>query len=283
MNFIKYEDIKIFANENLDLILEKEWLNNLMMGNCLEGLEKGIDKENWLLAKIVDNNKTELIMLYRKPWNLLLYSPTNNISDELYKFAAEEIYKIDPNLNGVNSEKVISRKFAEFYCEISKKELKLDHPMRILLLTELPYAKLNNSLIFRKARLDEKPILVQYTKEFQKEALNRELDQNRIEEQLKRYFENGYYVLELNGKIVSQAVISRVLKKGNSIGEVYTPKEYRGKGYAYNLVYRMSKKALEDGNEYCVLYTDDENPISNHVYEKIGYKRMIDCEDILFI
>ena len=37
------------------------------------------------------------------------------------------------------------------------------------------------------------------------------------------------------------------------------------------------------GDKYCVLYTDDSNPISNHVYEKIGYKRKSDWEDIDFI
>ena len=35
--------------------------------------------------------------------------------------------------------------------------------------------------------------------------------------------EKGYYVLEKDGHIVSQAVISRVLTKGKSIGEVFTP------------------------------------------------------------
>ena len=28
-------------------------------------------------------------MLYRKPWKLILYSPTDNTTDELYKFTAE--------------------------------------------------------------------------------------------------------------------------------------------------------------------------------------------------
>ena len=44
-----------------------------------------------------------------------------------------------------------------------------------------------------------------------------------------------------------------------------------------------AKELLDCGDKYCVLYTDDSNPISNHVYEKIGYKRKSDWEEIDFI
>ena len=95
----------------------------------------------------------------------------------------------------------------------------------------------------------------------------------------------GYegYDFEKDGKIVATASCNRHLTKGKSIGNVYTPKEERGKGYAYNLVYRISKEFLDSGLEYCVLFTDDSNPISNHVYEKIGYERRADTTEILFV
>ena len=44
----------------------------------------------------------------------------------------------------------------------------------------------------------------------------------------------------------------------------------------------MSKKFLEEGAKYCVLYTDTQNPISNYVYEKIGYRKRVECEEIEF-
>ena len=75
----------------------------------------------------------------------------------------------------------------------------------------------------------------------------------------------------------------RELIKGKGISGVYTAKEERGKGYAYNLVYTLSKKCLDEGSEYCVLYTDAENPISNHVYEKMGYIQRVECEELEFI
>ena len=47
--------------------------------------------------------------------------------------------------------------------------------------------------------------------------------------------------------------------------------------------FNETKEALQEGAEYCALFTDDENPISNYVYEKVGYKKKDDCADIIFI
>lgn len=281
MEFIKYSNIKDFASDNLELILEKEWLNNLMVANCLEGLEKEI--EDLTLSAVTNNGKTELILLHRRPWHLLLYSPTNNTSDELFEFVAKEYFKIDNNVNGVNAEKELAKQFSKYYSTIAQRQCKLNFPMRILVLENLNEVKFNEKTIFRKAKRDEEDVLLYFLKTFSQEALKEELEEKVLKERLNSYFEKGYYVLEVDGNIVSQAVISRVLTKGKSIGEVFTPKQYRGKGYAYNLVYKISEKILNEGAEYCVLYTDDNNPISNHVYEKIGYKRMVDIEDINFI
>lgn len=282
MEFKKYEDQNEFIKENKKLILEKEWLNNLMVGNLDDAINDGID-ENWLLARVTNNEKTELIILLRRPWKLLLYSPTDNKSDELYKFAAEEIYKVDKNIPGVNTEKEIGKKFSEEYWKIAKKEWKLRFEMRILLLEKLAKAKLRDDVTYRKAEQRDKEILKGFSKEFHREALNEERSEELLEESFNKNLEKGYYVLEKDGKIVAQTVSTRKLSKGKSVSGVFTPKEERCKGYAYNLIYRVSKEFLDNGAEYCVLFTDDTNPISNHVYEKIGYVRKVDTIENDFI
>ena len=281
MKFEKYDNIKRFIDDNLKIIEEKEWLNNLMVGNCVDGLKNGT--KGWLLARITNDSKTELIILNRKPWHLLFYSPTNNRNDELYEFAAKEIYKIDKEILGVNGDKELARKFAKYYCKEANMKYEVQTEMRILLLEKIIKAKMNDELIFRKAKLADKPTLIKYLKDFRKEALNEKITDEEIEKNFKEYMERGYYVLENKGKIVSQAALLRDIKKGKCVSAVYTPREERNNGYAYNLVYRISEEAFNNGAEYCVLYTDDTNPISNHVYEKIGYERKIDCEDLRFI
>lgn len=280
MEFTRYENIEKFMKENFELILQKEWLNCLMVGNCLEAQKIGI--EGWILAKVTNNNKTELIILYRKPWKLIMYSPTDNVTDELYKFAAEEIYKQDDNLLGVNAEREIAHKFARHYCKLAKKQYKLKMPLKILLLEKMLPLQKSNKAIFRKATENDRETLVRYIKEFAQEALNEEKTDKEANDKFEDYLKRGYYILEKDGKIVSQAVIGSELLKGKGISCVYTPKEERGKGYAYNLVYKLSTKSLDEGAGYCVLYTDANYPISNHIYEKIGYEKKVECEELEF-
>lgn len=282
MEFKKYDDPNEFIKENEKFILEKEWLNNLMAGNYKDAAVEGLN-ENWLLARVTEGEQTELIMLLRKPWRLLMYSPTNNKSEELYRFAAEEIYKIDPTLEGVNTEKEISQIFAKEFCKVAGKTPKVRFEMRILVLDKIKETTLIDDVIFRKATMEDKETLLKYRRMFSEEALHETVSDEELEKKFQRHFSMGYYLLEKDGKIVATASSNRHLTKGKSIGNVYTPKEERGKGYAYNLVYRISKEFLDSGLEYCVLFTDDSNPISNHVYEKIGYERRADTTEILFV
>lgn len=282
MEFKKYDDPNEFVKDNEKFILEKEWLNNLMAGNYKDALKEDIS-EGWLLARVTEGEQTELIMLLRKPWKLLMYSPTNNKSEELYRFAAEEIYKVEPSLDGVNTETEVSQMFAKEFSRIVGKEPKVRFKMRILVLENLKEATLRDDVVFRKATEEDKEILNEYRRRFSEEALNENLSPEELEEIFYRNLERGSYVLEKDGKIVATAVTNRHLSKGKSVGSVFTPKEERGKGYAYNLVYRVSKELLDSGLEYCVLFTDDANPVSNHVYEKIGYEKRAETAEILFV
>lgn len=59
------------------------------------------------------------------------------------------------------------------------------------------------------------------------------------------------------------------------IGPVYTPAQLRGHGYAGWVVALLSQRLLDAGLRPC-LYTDQANPVSNKVYERIGYRRVRD-------
>lgn len=55
------------------------------------------------------------------------------------------------------------------------------------------------------------------------------------------------------------------------IGPVYTPPEFRGRGYGTACTYDLSRRILEQGGRPC-LYTDLGNPTSNSIYRRIGYR-----------
>jgi FR47-like protein len=60
------------------------------------------------------------------------------------------------------------------------------------------------------------------------------------------------------------------------IGPVYTPPERRGRGYASAATAALSRRVLEAGAEEVLLHTDLANPVSNSIYQRIGYRSVED-------
>ncbi len=75
---------------------------------------------------------------------------------------------------------------------------------------------------------------------------------------------------------VSMAAKARPTETGVAINLVYTPPAYRRRGYASACVASLSQQLLEDGWQFCTLFTDLTNPTSNHIYQTIGYQPIAD-------
>jgi predicted GNAT family acetyltransferase len=71
-------------------------------------------------------------------------------------------------------------------------------------------------------------------------------------------------------------------RNGVRIGAVYTPPERRGRGYASALVAHVSASLLAAGRRFCTLYTDLDNPTSNRLYRRIGYRPVADVLHLRF-
>jgi predicted GNAT family acetyltransferase len=77
--------------------------------------------------------------------------------------------------------------------------------------------------------------------------------------------------LWIDEKPVSMAWKARPTRRGIVVSGVYTPPEYRCQGYATACVASLSQLLLDEGFEFCALYADLANPVSNHIYQKMGY------------
>jgi uncharacterized protein len=66
------------------------------------------------------------------------------------------------------------------------------------------------------------------------------------------------------------------------IGPVYTPPDYRRRGYAGTAVATASRRALDRDARTCMLFTDLSNPTSNKIYAEVGYERVGDWEEWAF-
>lgn len=63
------------------------------------------------------------------------------------------------------------------------------------------------------------------------------------------------------------------------VGPVYTPAAYRGRGHATRVVAHVTQQLLDQGVRVC-LYTDQANPTSNAIYQRIGYTPVVDTANL---
>ena len=131
----------------------------------------------------------------------------------------------------------------------------------------------------RKAARADRDLLVGWVSAFDREALGA-TDTSGVGEMVDTWLDSGMRDLYLweDGRPVSLAASTGPTPNGIRIGPVYTPPEYRRKGYAGALVAALSQLLLDGGRTFCFLFTDLGNPTSNHVYQDVGYNPVCDAE-----
>jgi predicted GNAT family acetyltransferase len=79
---------------------------------------------------------------------------------------------------------------------------------------------------------------------------------------------------------VSVAGASAPMFGVSRIGPVYTPRDRRGSGYAGATVAAVSRHLVAAGVRVC-LFTDQANPVSNALYERLGFCPVVDMAEIV--
>lgn len=85
------------------------------------------------------------------------------------------------------------------------------------------------------------------------------------------------------GEPRAMAAVSGLGPTTARVGYVYTPERFRGRGYATSLVAALSRRMLDTGIRRLVLYTDLANPTSNAIYRRVGYRALLDIQDVDFV
>lgn len=83
----------------------------------------------------------------------------------------------------------------------------------------------------------------------------------------------NFRIIREEGQIVSLAAFSPDGEDFCKIAYVYTRPEYRGKGFGRKVVNTIKNEILAMGKT-AVLNVDVANPISNHLYESLGFRKV---------
>lgn len=94
--------------------------------------------------------------------------------------------------------------------------------------------------------------------------------------------QGGLYLWTAGSKAVSMANAAHRSPRHGRINAVYTPRAERKKGYASALVADLGLRLLQDGL-VPMLYADQANPVSNRLYQHIGFSRCGTISDFKFV
>lgn len=83
------------------------------------------------------------------------------------------------------------------------------------------------------------------------------------------------FIWEIDGMPMAMAGCIATSSTSSRVPLVFTPKDFRGRGYASNLVARLTQAQLNKKMRV-FLYTDLANPTSNKIYQEIGYRPLYD-------
>ena len=281
-----YENVDEFYNVAYPFLLKHEAENNLPLA-ILISLKK--NKNNYkeeipLLFSLKDTKELVLIALRTPPHDLVI-AYTDNL--ESISVLVEELYERNENFPGVLSFKEAADTFANLWCEKKSVKYNLFRKERIYNLEQVSEDTLG-ARYFSIASKTHQKLVLQWVGEMMKEALV-DVTEDYIEQTKKTFTKefkenkSSFYLLFDNNEPVSMVRKAGKTPNGNFVNFVYTPPSLRRNGYATECVAKLSKLLLEEGNKYCFLFTDLSNPTSNSIYQKIGYRPVIDENHYKFL
>lgn len=252
------------------MLSEREAENNLMLG--LAGTFRHEPPiADHFYAVVLDGTGLILASMMTPPNALILSQGTEGA----IKALAEHLIEQRIDVPGVAGPLATAKRASDLLAGLLKKTPQLHAAMRIFE---------NDRVIFprpvsgnpRIADEVDAQLVLDWLADFGVECnLRVPLAKERVLMRLKQ----GMYQLWTDPGPVSIAGATGPTTRGIRIGAVYTPPQFRGQGYASNCVATLTQRQLDQGRNFCFLYTDLANPTSNKIYQQIGYRPVCDWMD----
>ena len=274
-NQIKFfSDACPFLERVQPFLLRREAEHCLILG-LLDGLRAG---EQWeteppLMALVENHGEVAAVALMTPPHNLII---SWTADDSALDAIASELHAKAVAVHGVNGSADLAQKFALRWSELSGCSYRVQMAQRIYQLSRVTNETRAGGRL-REPNQSDDALLREWRAAFSIDAEGMDPGQAREAAALPLPHSRRLLLWEVDGIAVSMAGFAGPTPNGIRVAWVYTPPENRGKGFAGACVAALSQKLLDDGRKFCFLYTDLANPISNHVYLKIGYEPVTDA------
>ena len=257
-------------------LLQQEAIHCLILG-ISKGLCRPQNDASQPYLTVVENNKSIVATAIQTPPRKLILSRA--IATEAVELIARDLAN-NFHLPGVIAPKIEAETFIDSWQHLTGQSCRLDVAMSVHQLETVQPINIAAGKL-RLAEESDRDLLINWGQAFEREALGDNEPKSDHTLWFDRHLKNQSLFVWQDNVTVSMAACGGATPNGIRINAVYTPPEYRGKGYATSCVTQISRQ-LRDRYRYCFLFTNLANPVSNRIYRKIGFLPMAEIDDYSF-
>lgn len=261
-------------------LTRKEADNNLLLGLAYTLMNDPGAFAEYYLATVVEADKIVGAAVMTVPHNLVI---AHTEHPDALAALVDNVRRHFREIPGVNGRAELAREFGALWTARTGQPHEIEMAQRIYELRQV-VAPSGVAGSLRNTTPDDIPLLTEWHYQFAQDA-HMEVDRDRSALWAERIFTTKIrrlYFWVVDGKPVSMAGTNGPTPNGIRVGPVFTPQEQRGKGYASACTAAISQLMLDEGCQFCFLYTDLGNPTSNKIYQQIGYQPVCDADIVRF-
>ncbi|MGP4068550.1 GNAT family N-acetyltransferase [Halobacillus sp. B29] len=269
MKIFQEQNIEAFTLSIQDLLLQREAENNLPLG-ILRRIQESSSNKDSLLIKIEEEGRP-VFMTMRTPPHLWILPSIPAVTSSHIKSLARYLFENQYEVPGILGEGEAVQHFIDEWVNITGKNPIIHMRQGIYRLNKLqPIHMKEGELI--EAKESDFGLVKKWLTWFGEETNEGTIKERTAEIAEEMIRTRRMHLWIVNGEAVSMVARARVTPNGATINAVFTPDEFKRRGYATQAVWTLTKKLLDQGYEFCSLYTDLDNHSSNSIYKKIGYE-----------
>lgn len=272
LNIMRWQadsDLETYAERVLPWLQRDPIGNNVLCTILQLRLDGTMDPEPdalWLRTE----GELEGVAVRTPPHGLLLSDMSTEVAEALGTQLAERHLAL-PYVDGPAK---ATAAFARAYSQVLGGEPKPGRSQRIFQLDRVnPQPEVPGRL--REATMEDFDLLATWTRWYLEDSGIPDIVRG-IDRRLRRG--GGAWLWEVSARPVSMALLSPPVEGVMRLSAVYTPPQFRRRGYATACVAALSQHALDTGATRCMLYADLANPASNGIYPRIGYQPVSDVQ-----
>jgi len=263
-----------FWARSADYLLRAEPENNLIIGLALAcAAHESAPRDNYWA--IVEQDGDVVGAAFRTP----PFPPgVTDMPVAAAELIAQDLQQTAREIPGVNGPKEAASQFAKVWQKLTGSPWRIRMTQRVHVLDSVAAPERPTSGALRAMQHSDLELVRDWFAGFAREADLAYLPAGLAE----RAVNSAYGRIWDDAGPKCMVTATRETPHGRSVNAVYTPPEFRERGYATAAVTQLSREILASGKRFCCLYTDTNNPTSNSVYRAIGYRPLREDVEIVF-